>query len=147
MKDPFSTGSDDDTKGKSVAVAQENKQGITVTLKGGTGYDAPWVVIHADTPEQALDLLHDDETFKNLLDQSAKVGKYFAEKGAPVKAASGGGDAKPARQNAPGGESRQCSHGEMTFRSGVSGSGKAWKGFFCPTPKGTAGQCEPEFIR
>jgi len=41
-----------------------------------------------------------------------------------------------------------CKHGEMTYREGVSKtSGKAWKGYFCPTPKGTQDQCPPEWIR
>ena len=41
---------------------------------------------------------------------------------------------------------KTCKHGEMTFRTGQSAKG-AWKGYFCPSPKGTADQCEPQFIR
>lgn len=41
-----------------------------------------------------------------------------------------------------------CKHGEMTYRTGVSQkTGKAWKGYFCPTPKGTPDQCSPEWIK
>ena len=42
--------------------------------------------------------------------------------------------------------SRSCTHGVMTPRSG-SGTKGPWKGFFCPTPKGTADQCSPIFIQ
>ena len=41
---------------------------------------------------------------------------------------------------------KTCKHGEMTFRNGSSAKGP-WKGYFCPSPKGTADQCEPQFIR
>jgi hypothetical protein len=41
---------------------------------------------------------------------------------------------------------KTCKHGEMTLRTGTSAKGP-WKGHFCPTPKGTADQCEPQFIR
>ena len=40
-----------------------------------------------------------------------------------------------------------CKHGEMTFRQSKPGAPKAWKGYFCPTPQGTADQCEPKFLR
>jgi hypothetical protein len=42
--------------------------------------------------------------------------------------------------------SKACKHGEMTFRNGTSAKGP-WKGYFCPSPKGTPDQCEPQFIR
>jgi hypothetical protein len=41
---------------------------------------------------------------------------------------------------------KACMHGPMTFREGVSAKGP-WKAWFCPTPKGTPGQCKAEFIR
>lgn len=37
-----------------------------------------------------------------------------------------------------------CQHGPMTHRSG-SKNGRDWSGYFCPTPKGTPGQCDPVF--
>jgi len=39
----------------------------------------------------------------------------------------------------------QCPHGAMTARSG-SGAKGPWKGWFCPTPKGTPDQCKPQFL-
>ena len=57
---------------------------------------------------------------------------------------------QPAAAPAPAGQS--CVHGAMTYREAkqfVTKNGQQvpkWKGYFCPTPKGTAGQCEPQFI-
>jgi len=38
-----------------------------------------------------------------------------------------------------------CAHGPMTARSGASAKGP-WKAWMCPTPKGTPGQCAPNFL-
>lgn len=51
--------------------------------------------------------------------------------------------------NAPSGQGtfpKSCPHGLMTFREGVSARG-AWKGYFCPLPKGAPGQCKAEFLK
>lgn len=37
-----------------------------------------------------------------------------------------------------------CNHGAMTRRQGEK-NGRAWAGWFCSTPKGTADQCSPIF--
>jgi len=41
----------------------------------------------------------------------------------------------------------QCKHGARTFRESKPGAPKAWKGYFCPTAKGTPDQCEPNFAK
>ena len=41
----------------------------------------------------------------------------------------------------------ECKHGARTFRESKPGAPKAWKGYFCPTPKGTPDQCEPNFAK
>lgn len=41
---------------------------------------------------------------------------------------------------------RTCKHGPMTKRSGSSAKGP-WKGYMCPTPKGTPDQCDPVFLK
>jgi hypothetical protein len=130
---------------------------VVLTFKGGTGFDAPWIVIHAADLQDAADQVSGSNA-SLLADTMAKVqkaGEHFAGLAAPKTAAQngnsgggGGGRAPQAAQSAPGGQSKTCAHGEMQFRSGVSAkTGKAWKAFFCPTPKGTPGQCDAEFIR
>lgn len=39
---------------------------------------------------------------------------------------------------------RTCSHGVMVKRTGQGAKGE-WRAWFCPTPKGTDGQCQPQF--
>lgn len=38
-----------------------------------------------------------------------------------------------------------CSHGSMIGRKGSGAKGE-WKGYFCPTPKGTPDQCPPQWL-
>jgi hypothetical protein len=45
-----------------------------------------------------------------------------------------------------GPEAKRCSHGIMTKRQGQGAKGP-WKGYMCPSPKGTPDQCQPVFIR
>lgn len=62
-------------------------------------------------------------------------------------------DAKPAAQSQPAQQQQSqqssgapsCAHGE---RKWVTGNGRtgAWAGWFCPLPKGSQGQCKPEFV-
>lgn len=40
-----------------------------------------------------------------------------------------------------------CKHGDLVWRESKSDAPKPWKGWFCPSPKGTPDQCEPKFVR
>lgn len=41
-----------------------------------------------------------------------------------------------------------CKHGAMTYRTGISAkTGKEWKAWMCPAPKGTPDQCPADFLR
>ena len=89
----------------------------------------------------------------------AAVGQTFAGPGTqnvPQQQGSwsdqGSQQAPPAfvpQQAAPqggGAPAPSCTHGPMVFRSGNK-NGRDWKAYFCPTPRGTQGQCDPQFIR
>lgn len=54
----------------------------------------------------------------------------------------------PQQQAAPtaGPPAPQCAHGAMTHRSGNK-NGREWNAYFCPTPKGTPGQCDPQWVK
>ena len=41
---------------------------------------------------------------------------------------------------------RMCAHGVMTKRTGTGQYGE-WRGYFCPTPKGTPDQCSPVYLK
>lgn len=54
--------------------------------------------------------------------------------------------APKAPPSAPAVGGKTCLHGAMVKRVGNGAKGE-WRGFFCPTPKGTEGQCSPVFVR
>ncbi|SKD60951.1 Uncharacterised protein [Mycobacteroides abscessus subsp. massiliense] len=120
---------------------------IVLTYKEGAGFDSSWTVVHASSVEDAKAILKDPE-FKELLDLSKKAAAYFRGGSTPAAAppAQARSNAPAAAQSAPGGDTRQCKHGEMQYKTG-SKNGRTWKGFFCPTPKDTPDQCSPEFLR
>jgi hypothetical protein len=51
---------------------------LTVTLKAGTGYDAPWLVFHANSVDEALESLQHDK-LDELMDLTARKGKELAK--------------------------------------------------------------------
>lgn len=40
-----------------------------------------------------------------------------------------------------------CQHGQMVYRESKPGTAKAWKAWFCSSPKGTPNQCDPQWIK
>lgn len=144
-------GAGDGSKATTVVVpAPEGK--VTVTLKGGIGYGVPWVVIHANDVPDALAQMSDTQ-LPALLEKAQKATEFFASKEVkptPTETPQGGSQTRsgqPAASGAgQGGATRSCKHGQMVARSGVSQkTGKAWSGFFCPTPKDTPDQCKAQF--
>lgn len=134
-------------KAPSKAAQGSGDQGkVSVTLKGGSGFDAPWIVLYGDTPAEVASQM--DEELAALATKTAKVAKFFQAQVGPSQAGRPQPGKPEAASQAPGGETKSCSHGEMVFRSGVNASTKkTWKAYFCPTPKDTPGQCKPEFLR
>lgn len=96
---PVSPASQTDTKpaARKAEVEDANSK-VVVTLKGGKGYEAPWVVLHCDTVAEANDALS-DEALVELLDRASKAGAYFARKGVPAAPAQA--SAAPAAQSSP----------------------------------------------
>jgi hypothetical protein len=160
---------------------------FNATLKAAQGYDAPWLTIGADSPEElranlagfagldvntdaaalvtaAASKLQSFWTAKDTLgaqvvappqsftpQQAANVQQYqqSAAQPAPVGPATQYITGQPAAPVVPQQQAAQppapsCQHGQMTFRSGTK-NGKDWSGYFCPTPRGTPGQCKPVF--
>lgn len=100
---------------------------LTLTFKGGAGYDAPWVVVHANNPAEANEIIL-DEDFKSLLENVQRVGGAFGEMApnkpaAPAKKSNG----QPAgAAQAPNGETPPPGY---MFKSGIGKNGKPWKAF------------------
>lgn len=142
-------------KENNVAEANETRQSkLSITLKGGSGFDAPWVVIYPDTLQEAQELLDEDnrELLKDVLEKTQAAAQYFVSKGtssAPQgrSGGQGGGNARQAAQEAPNGETRFCEHGKMKFKSGVSAkSGKPYKMFVCDGGVPREQECKPQFL-
>lgn len=155
--DPFASDDATDTKENETvtetpAVETDAATGeITLTFKAGSGFEVPWIVVRTPDLASASDVLENQsDVLKEVMEKTARAGAFFASQmpaAAPRAAAAGNNApaATPARQQAPGGQSRQCKHGEMQYRSG-SKNGRTWEAFMCPTPKGTPDQCRAEFL-
>jgi hypothetical protein len=142
------------------AVAAQVNNEVSLTFKGGPGHDAPWVVVRASTPTEALELVGGDPTgldasgvLVELFKRVSRAGYTFSGMAPGGKASGNGGgqQQRPAGKpegadQAPGGQKEFCAHGQMEFKSGVSRQGNAYKGFFCPS-KDRDNQCKPKFIK
>jgi hypothetical protein len=120
---------------------------FTVTLKGGAGYEAPWLVVRGDNPaevEESLDVLAQS----NLLQKVNDVASLFRGAGAatPVTTGAPASDqgATVTQHPAAAGNMRTCEHGVRVRREGTNARGK-WVGYFCALPKGSPGACEVEW--
>ena len=105
---------------------------LTVTLKGGAGFDAPWIVIHSTDVDDALDVFGDPGKLANLMERVQSAGKFFAGL-APAKAAassSGGAPARPGSE-APNG-TEEAPGPDWTYKTGVGKNGKTWKAWMPP---------------
>lgn len=133
---------------------------LSVTFKGDGGFGFPWIVPKYRSVEEALvDLgenpgivsgLSQAQRWAALFERAVNMNTHFASLGgasAPAAVpAQPRSNAPAAAQAAPDGDSRQCKHGEMVYRTG-SKNGRTWKAFMCPSPKGTPDQCDVEWIR
>jgi len=113
---------------------------VVLTFKGGTGFDAPWIVIHAMSMQDA----HDQVTGENgtllaaTMERVQAAGKHFAGMGGGSK--SGGGapqrQAAPAAAQQPPAGSPPCPGDGWVYKSGVSKSGpkagQTWQAWMPP---------------
>jgi len=116
---------------------------IVVTLKGGGGYDAPWVVVHGGSPTETLSVLEDPALQQVLAKAKQLGGQFSAGQSRPPaqktsQAPAQGGDQYQghpigfAQQDyTPSGSSTECPPG-WTFRVGRNKAGKPYMGFFPP---------------
>jgi hypothetical protein len=86
------------------------------------------------------------ETVANTTPEIQAVETLFNAQGVLREALGATPVEQSAAKSAPASGGKACKHGEMTFRTGQSAKGP-WKGYFCPSPKGTPDQCEPQFVR
>ena len=115
---------------------QANDGKFVITLKGGSGFDAPWFVAHLDTLADVEAALN-DPTLKRILDKLQVIAPIFA---AASKSVGGAGSAprRPAPQGAttPPAGAPAAPGPDWTYRSGTVKSGpkqgQVWHGWMPP---------------
>lgn len=121
---------------------------VSLTVKAGSGYNAPWITMRRPTL-QGLENDLQNETLERVLTWSAAVSQQYSKKfeGSNGSSKSNGGGSgqpgKPAKATqAPNGESHTCHcGGDMTYVSGFSQkTEKPYAFFACPKPMGQ--QCQ-----
>lgn len=129
---------------------------LTLFLPFGSGYGNPGLTIRAESLDELNAIMAnmsetgEDEVSKldNLLSsvltvKAAVLLKFPQEEKPATKAAP---VSHPQAQTSPA-DAPTCNHGTMKYKEGTSkGSGKPYKGWFCPAPYGQQ-QCSPQFIR
>lgn len=134
--------------------------GVNATLKAGTTFDAPWIVVNGESPDdlheklngisnelllkvaQTAHLLQGAYAAGNLtLPQPTVETPPQAPTQVPAQQAQAPVQQPPQRPQPQG---PTCVHGARVRRTGTSKRGD-WAAWFCPTPKGTYDQCGPEW--
>lgn len=120
---------------KSPKVASDSEGKVVVTLKGGSGFDAPWIVIHAADLADAEDQFTGENAvvLASLMERAQLAAKKFTAL-APEKAhAAAPRAAAPAEAQGPPAGAPPAPGPDWTFKSGVSkATGKPWKGWMPP---------------
>lgn len=134
-----------------------------VTIKPPAAYaSAPWLNFQGQDVSEVENQLKDVFPGIEYDSFTELVTKAYLEYGAVLTAVAGLAAPVPAQRTevdpaptqaraaapaAPSGPpAPQCPHGEKVYREGNGAKGP-WKAWFCPSPKGTPGQCKADFIR
>lgn len=139
---PFADDSKEDIVTEVVEVSPL-ELGFTIKQAATTG--APWLTGKGPI-EEVESFLSDKQRVKAVLDGIHDATEYFGGRLPQDSKASATASGGSAHSDAPNGEIRRCKHGQMQYRTG-SKNGRVWQAFMCPTEKGTADQCPPEFIK
>lgn len=120
------------TTQKEKPVTQDNTNAkIVTTLKGGSGFDAPWIVIHADDTAEAVAVLRGD-SIEELLKATKEVSDKFNGGQAPAqRQAAPRTQGMPAGANEPRPSDPPMPEG-WTYKTGVNKNGKAYRAYFPP---------------
>lgn len=131
MSDPFADAPTDVEATKTPApkketvLSEDTQSKIVVTLKGGAGFDAPWIVVHADDPADATAQLSDESLDKLIEATKAAAAKFHDGKAAPARGGASNGKPAGATQ-APNGQTPPEGY---VFKTGVGKDGRTWKAF------------------
>jgi hypothetical protein len=143
MKDPWN----DTTDSMEAGIPEEalsDRDRVTVTMKGGAGFDAPWIVIHAKDVDEANKIL-DDTDQHGLVAKVISRSRAFADYYGPSKASGspangfprgvGTGYSQPVQQAPSGAPTASCPvHGSaLVYNQPFSSGNKQISGrMACP---------------
>lgn len=129
--DPFAQADEPATNPVSEAPPKVEKPGegkIVLTFKEGSGFDASWIVVHAESVADADAILN--EQFAELMVKAKKVAAHYrggAPSASSAPARSGGGRKDPPA-NAPA-----KPFDDFVYMSGLSkATGKPWQAWMPP---------------
>jgi hypothetical protein len=131
-EEPFEQPASKKAPARKAAATSTSEGKLTLTLKGGAGFDSPWIVIHAADVDDALDQVSGDNASKlaKLMDETRKAANHFAGS-APAKAAAAGRPAPQAAGEAPAG-TPEAPGPDWVYKTGVGKTGKTWKAWMPP---------------
>lgn len=129
----------------------DDSREVSVTLKAGAGYDAPWIVFRASSAGEVASMMRDAFSDAQLHEVVLRAAQLFrmpqpAPQAAPQAAPpqpqqnSGGWQSAPQNSTPPGMDAPTCPHGPRIYKSGTSARGN-WSAWFCPA--GRESGCKP----
>jgi hypothetical protein len=154
VREPFAQPTPVATNVATVAAAQAGTRTVQVgdsgkvvlTFKGGSGFDAPWIVIHAEDLDDALEhVTTRGNTLIAIMERVQLAGKHFSGLAPAKPAGQPAASAAPAAaQTAPPG-APAAPGPDWEFKTGFAkASGKPWKGWF--PPRGADASLKPVFF-
>ena len=96
---------------------------ISITLKGGKGYDAPWIVVSGDTVT---------EVEQSMLELGESRLIELTNLGSKALVGAVGESSAPQSADQPVADRPQGVGADWTLREGTGKNGKPWKGWFPP---------------
>lgn len=137
MEDPFSVIETGPAVEGKVVVAESSDGKVVLTFKGGRDFDAPWIVIHATSLEDAYEqVTTKGELLGKLMDRVTNAGKHFSGNGGSAGHSPGGG-APPRRapQGAkePPAGAPEKPYDDFVYMTGTSNkTGRVWHAWMPP---------------
>lgn len=148
----------------------DTRDDIVVSFKVHTGYDSPFIAIKGGTAAEVADKIasieaiglfatvgNADVAFKAAFNLGSTLGATPVQHpnsvpqpgyAPPIPQAPQQAYAPPqaAPVGPPGMAVPTCMHGTKLYKTGNGAKG-VWQAWMCPTPKGTPGQCPPEWVK
>lgn len=141
----------------------EDNAALTATIKAGAGYDAPWIVVRADNPQQLAERLNAVANLTGPLVAAAQVlqGEWSGQQAQPNPGSQnfgnqnqgggwGGNSGGNQNSNQGGGTPEppgrpNCAHGPMEWKSGNRKADNKPYAFWTCTSSDRNNQCKVQF--